>query len=448
MISKAIVFPLVPEDRQVPWLEQCSTQWKFLPVKYLCRINARTLTETTPPDYAFQYIDISNVDSQGQYTASEPMIFADAPSRARRILVDGDVLISTVRTYLRSITQVKKPEDLICSTGFAVLSSGSSIDPGFLAYWVRCSFFVDEVVARSKGVSYPAVNASDIASLPLPALDLKFQKRIASFLDRETARIDSLIEKKERQIELLHEKRSSLITHTVINGLNPKVRMQASGQKWFANIPSHWKVRKLKHIASAQLSSVDKLTEEGEVPVSLCNYTDVYNNDTIHEDMPFMQATATSSEIARFSLSEDDVLVTKDSESWTDIAVPAFVPKNIPSVLCGYHLAQIRAKRNILHGKYLFYSFCARGINDQFRVESTGVTRYGLGKYSLDNGLFPLPPLKEQEEIASYLDMQINQMDFLLGKTHNSIATLREYRSALITAAVTGKIDVREEAPV
>lgn len=157
-------------------------------------------------------------------------------------------------------------------------------------------------------------------------------------------------------------------------------------------IPSHWQTRKLKYISSTAFSSVDKHSLEDEIPVKLCNYVDVYYNDSITPDIEFMRATATSSEISRFALQEGDVLVTKDSEEWNDIAIPAHVSTGLSDVVCGYHLAQVRPDVSKLYGKYLFRSFSARGINDQFRVEATGVTRYGLGKYALDNSLFPLPP--------------------------------------------------------
>jgi len=188
----------------------------------------------------------------------EPMKFADAPSRARRVLVNGDVLISTVRTYLRAITHIDKVNrNLICSTGFAVLSAGQKVIPRFLSYWVRSSYFVDEVVAISVGVSYPAINASDIGSLPFPVIELSEQRAIASFLDRETGRIDALIEKKERQIELLGEKRAALISHAVTKGLNPNVKIKPSGIEWLGDIPERWEVKRLKHCADLINAKID-----------------------------------------------------------------------------------------------------------------------------------------------------------------------------------------------
>jgi type I restriction enzyme S subunit len=210
---------------------------------------------------------------------------------------------------------------------------------------------------------------------------------------------------------------------------------------WLGAIPEHWEVRRLKHVASIQFSSVDKHIIEGEEPVRLCNYVDVYYHDFIKEGLEFMSATATRSEVARFQLHHGDVLVTKDSESWDDIAVPAYVAEELDGVLCGYHLAHIRPDLRKLIGEYLFRAFRSSGINDQFRVAANGITRFGLGKYWLDNGLFLVPPLNEQQAIASFLDRETARIDMLIQKKQRQIELLQEKRSALISHAVTKGLD-------
>jgi type I restriction enzyme S subunit len=234
----------------------------------------------------------------------------------------------------------------------------------------------------------------------------------------------------------------------------PYPKYRPSAIEWVPTIPEHWEVRKLKQIASVMFSNVDKKSDDQELPVLLCNYTDVYYNDYITPAIAFMEATATPEEISRFKLAPGDVLVTKDSEEWSDIAVPAHVAVGLNGVVCGYHLALIRPRPEVIHGEYLFRAFGARGINDQFRVEATGITRYGLGKYPLDNALFPVPPLEEQRAIAAFLDRKtkmiyrlVERIEYLGGKVSETKASLlREYKIALVTAAVTGKIDVREAA--
>jgi type I restriction enzyme, S subunit len=213
-----------------------------------------------------------------------------------------------------------------------------------------------------------------------------------------------------------------------------------SGINWLGKIPEHWKERQLKYIANVTNSNVDKHTKEDEEPVLLCNYVDVYYNEYITDALDFMKATATEDEKARFQLKEGDVIVTKDSESWNDIAVPAHVSEYIDNLLCGYHLALIRPSSQV-YGKYLFRAFQASGINDQFRVAATGITRYGLGKYSLENALFPLPPLEEQRAIAVFLDEQTAVLDNLISEKQALIGLLQEKRAAVISRAVTQGLD-------
>jgi type I restriction enzyme S subunit len=221
----------------------------------------------------------------------------------------------------------------------------------------------------------------------------------------------------------------------------PYPAYKPSGVEWLGDIPAHWEVRKLKHAASVTFSTVDKHTFEGEQPVRLCNYVDVYYNDLITEELEFMKATATSREVARFTLRQGDVLVTKDSESWEDIAVSAYVPSTLSNVVCGYHLAHVRPDCEVTDGKYLFRAFQARGINDQFRVAANGITRYGLPKSGIDNSLFLTPPLDEQRAIAAFLDRETTRLDALMAKKQRLIELLQEQRTALISQAVTKGLD-------
>jgi len=218
-------------------------------------------------------------------------------------------------------------------------------------------------------------------------------------------------------------------------------KYKPSGVEWLGEVPEHWEVKKLKHISSIKFSNVDKHTVEGERPVRLCNYVDVYHNDFITLDLNFMEATAPPAQISKFALRGGDVIITKDSEAWDDIAVPAYVSSDMHDVLCGYHLAQIRPNPKWADGKYLFRAFCSRGINDQFRVAATGITRYGLGKYWLDNGLFLVPPVEEQSAIAAFLDRETGRIDALMEKKQQQIELLQEKRTALISHAVTKGLD-------
>jgi type I restriction enzyme, S subunit len=201
------------------------------------------------------------------------------------------------------------------------------------------------------------------------------------------------------------------------------------------SIPAHWDIKRLKFLSSVNFSNVDKHSFEDEIPVRLCNYVDVYKNDFITPEMDFMAASATQTEIEKFVLRKSDVLITKDSESWDDIAVPAYVTKDIDGVLCGYHLAQIRSTG--INGKFLFWVMCSSTLNDQYKVEAHGITRYGLGKDSIENSVIPIPSTTEQQAIADFLDCKTAQIDTLIERKQRQIDLLQEQRTALINHAVT-----------
>ena len=159
----------------------------------------------------------------------------------------------------------------------------------------------------------------------------------------------------------------------------------------------------LADVTDVTISNVDKKTKPGEIPVRLCNYTDVYYNQYIRSDMDFMDATATDREISRCSLFAGDVVITKDSEKDDDIGVPAYVAEDIDDLVCGYHLVILRPNPDKIDGQYLFYSLGARDAQHQFHARANGVTRFGLRKADIGTVTVPLPPLPEQRRIAHIL---------------------------------------------
>lgn len=214
-------------------------------------------------------------------------------------------------------------------------------------------------------------------------------------------------------------------------------RYKPSGIEWFSEVPEHWEVKRLKTVAACWVSNVDKIPGDSEKPVRLCNYTDVYYHDRITPDMGLMETTATADEIQRFGLREGDVVITKDSEEWNDIAVPALVAASAPDLVCGYHLAIIRPCADVATGEYLLRAFQSCAINQQFQVSASGVTRYGLPKASIGGAWLPLPPPKEQRAIAAFLDRETGRIDRLVEKKRELIERLKEKRAALISRTVT-----------
>ena len=218
-----------------------------------------------------------------------------------------------------------------------------------------------------------------------------------------------------------------------------------SGLARLGEVPEHWGVRRLRAVADMRVSNVDKHTREGEFSVRLCNYVDVYKNDSITEAMPFMNATASRDEIERFRLEPGDVLITKDSEAWDDIGVPSLVVESADDLLSGYHLALLRPFKEVL-GAYLALTLQSRVVAYQFHVRANGVTRYGLTHAGIQSVQIPLPPLPEQRAIVRYLDHVDERIRRYVSAKRKLTALLEEEKQAIINRAVTRGLD-RQRPP-
>ena len=179
--------------------------WIWLRLKDIVTVNDEALTEKTEDDFLIRYIDIGNVNSYGDIAEIQEYEFKDAPSRARRIVRKGDVIISTVRTYLKAITLIESDEDnLIASTGFAVLRPKENVLSEYLNFALRAEYFISSVIQNSYGVSYPAINSSTLSSLKIVIpKSTSEQQEIINKIKTETATIDTAIAKAEREIEPL-----------------------------------------------------------------------------------------------------------------------------------------------------------------------------------------------------------------------------------------------------
>ena len=233
----------------------------------------------------------------------------------------------------------------------------------------------------------------------------------------------------------------------MIDGLEPYPAMKNSGVEWLGEVPAHWDVRRLRNVAAMCVSNVDKHVKGGEIPVRLCNYVDVYKNDHISQRLDFMRATAAPEEIERFRLDEGDVLITKDSEAWDDIGVPALVTCAADDLISGYHLALLRPFAGQMSGGYLLRALQSKGVAHQFHVEAKGVTRYGLSHSGIKSVWLPLPSLPEQAAIARFLDIANRRIERYIRAKEELIALLEEHKRAIIHEAVTGRIDVRTGQP-
>ena len=336
----------------------------------------------------------------------------------------------------------------IVSPAYCVYRFLAGVNPWFYHYLLRSPIYKAYIKSASTGVvdSRLRLYTDDLYGLYAPVPPLSEQTAIVRYLNQTDERIRRYVSSRERLIELLEEYRQAVIHHAVTRGLDPNVRLKPSGIEWLGDVLEHWEVRRLQQVVNMKVSNVDKHSKEGEFPVRLCNYVDVYKNDRITESVPFMRATATTDEIKRFRLELGDVLITKDSEVWNDIGVPALVEYSARDLVCGYHLALLRPLKAVLNGAYLFRSLQSSTIAYQFHISANGVTRYGLSRGGIKSALLPIPPLSEQAAIVAYLDKATADIDAAIDRARREIELLGEYHTRLIADVVTGKVDVREAA--
>lgn len=416
--------------------------WETRKLKFVATCNDEALSETTDAEFEMEYVDISSVNLVEGIAATETVNFDKAPSRARRVVQDGDTIISTVRTYLKAIASIQSPPaNMVVSTGFAVIRPRDQIDGSFLGYALQNTAFIESVVANSTGVSYPAINPSLLTSLPIAfPRSLATQRQIAAFLDWKTSQIDALIAKKQELLQKLKEKRLTVITQAVTKGLNPDAPMRDSGIAWIGEVPAHWK---LPALALRYKVELGKMLDEKQITKQyLTPYlrnVDVQWGKINFENLPEMDIAL--QEYSRYAVEEGDVLVCEGGE----VGRAAIVGPQTSVVGFQKALHRLRATSADESPKFIFYTMLWAANTGVFNEEGNSTIAH-LTAEKLRRYRFPQPPLPEQVAIVERLDKAMEQIGRLLDTAESAITRLTEYRSALITAATTGKIDVRNVA--
>lgn len=413
---------------------------KRIPLKHVATLNDEVLPETFPPNALIKYAEVSDVSQGRPVQWKEPMPFVQAPSRARRIVKHGDILMSTVRTYLRAVTQVEHPPTgAVASTGFAVVRPRTA-DSKYLGYVLQSDPFIDEVVSESVGVSYPAISSREIARIKIPFPETERQKKIADFLDRETAEIDAFIADQERLIELLEERRSATITHAVTKGLDPHVPVKDSGVEWLGKIPEHWEMCSLRYLLQSPLKygANEPATSADPEQVRYLRITDFDQRGQLRDET----FRSLPEEIARnYMVLPKDVLLAR---SGATVGKAFIVPEDSPPASFAGYLIRVDVSREKILPEYFFLYTQTASFEAWKNLVMIQATIQNISAEKYASLKVPLPPLAEQRHIVQYLDREISEIDAAVLDAREAIALSKERRAALISAAVTGQIDVTQ----
>lgn len=435
------------KDSGIEWIGEIPESWTVDKVKYCSNLDSCKLSEHTDPEYEFKYIDISSVTEYGGIGETTEMTFDKSPSRARMVVNNGDIIISTVRTYLKAIAYIDSLNDHICSTGFCVVTPNKKLHPKFGYYLLQSDYFVQRIVSQSVGVSYPAISSAEIGNMPIVIPSIREQSRIADYLDQKCAEIDAIIAAKEKTNELLKERRQSIIYEAVTKGLDPTVPMKDSGVEWIGEIPMDWDVCPVKYLIDKShpypvgdgdhgMIKADDYLDEGIPYIRVLNLTwgeglNLENLVYISEEM--------NSRIKNSELKPNDILIAKTGAT---IGKTAIVPDSLPRSNTTSHVGKITISSD--HDSVFFYyvmtsSIVQKQIQDLSAMQST---RPELGIDGLRNLLVVVPPIGKQRDISEFLNQQCTEINAVIDTNSSMIDKLKEYRQSVIYEAVTGKIEV------
>ena len=284
-----------------------------------------------------------------------------------------------------------------------------------------------------------AIRMDDWRSVDLPLPPVDEQRTVVDFLDFETAKIDALVATKERLIELLQERRTALITRAVTKGLDPDAPMKDSGIDWLGEIPSHWGVRKLKSMVPGVTVGIvvtpSKYYVEDGIPC--LRSLNIAQGSVTTDNLVSISESANTLH-RKSQIFAGDIVVVRTGRAGTAVVVPPeFDGANCVDLL-------IIRQSNRLHSRFLYYFMNSGAVRGQVMAESVGSIQEHYNTSTLANLVTPKMPIQEQRSIAGYLDRRTARIDALVAKVHEVIDRLKELRTTLIAAAVTGKIDVRE----
>lgn len=434
-------------DSGVSWVGRIPKHWTATRTKFAARLESGHTPSRQKPEYWenctipwFGLADVWQIrDGRKEYVVEtkEKVSELGLAHSSARLLPKGTVILS--RTASVGFSAILGA-DMATTQDFVNWVCGPRLQPEYLLYVFRS--MEQEFQRLTMGSTHQTIYMPDVSRFELPIPSLEEQARIVAFIRRETAKIDGLVAKKERLIELLQEKRTALITRAVTRGLDPNVPMKDSGVEWLGEIPAHWETKRLWHLTPDRRRimygivlpgpNVDEgvpIVKGGDVAAARLRL-DALSKTTFGIEAGYVRSRLKGGDLVyaiRGSIGEVEM---------------------VPEELEGANLTQDAARvayTEATHGRWLLYALRAEGVFAQLESGALGATIKGINIRDLKRALIPIPPKSEQINIAAFLDGENSMLDELTLKIQDAIDRLTEFRTALIFAAVSGKIDVREE---
>ena len=435
-------YPAYPKYKKsgVEWLGDVPEHWGVKRLKFILQeplqYGANEAAELDDPGLP-RFVRITDVDESGNLRDET---FRSLPEEIAKpfLLDEGDLLFARSGATVGKTFFYRKTWGKAAYAGYLIRArlKKKIVFPDYVNFITKSSLYAQWISSILIQATIQNVSAEKYASYLIPIPPLAEQQVIANFLDSEAGRIDELIGKKQKLIELLKEKRTALISRAVTKGLNPKVKMKPSGVEWLGDVPEHWEVKRLKYVADTCTGfafNSDDYTDDGIPLIRIGDILqdgsiDVENTKKLPEEYlrlyPFVKIEksdilmamtgATIGKAGQYQFKESGLLNQR---------VCKFVPTSV-------------------YPRYLWFILKSDPYLEHIKLTGFGGAQPNISDVQLMDFLSVIPPLPEQQAIAAFLDRETGKIDSLVAKVEAVIEKLKEYRTALISAAVTGKIDV------
>ena len=445
-------FPRYPKykDSGVEWLGDVPEGWEVKRARAVGVFSSSGIDKKSVDGeqavQMFNYLDVyKSPDKTLRY--SEDLMWTTAPVSkvAEHSVLLDDILLTPSSETADDIGHAARvasvPPNILYSYHILRFRKGVGFDASFVTHCFNAVPIRSYFESVCTGTTRKVLVRDDFKNAPFAIPPLPEQTAIAEFLDRETGKIDGLVAEQRRLMELLKEKRQAVISHAVTKGLNPHAPMKPSGIEWLGDVPKHWAVKPLRHLGRCQ----NGLNIGGEAFGSgspFVSYGDVYKNTVLPASVQGL-VQSTEEDRVNYSVQRGDVFFTRTSETIDEIGMSSTCLETIPDATFAGFLIRFRPVR-VLDCRFSKHYFSNPRIRAFFAKEMVLITRASLSQDLLKRLPVLLPPVSEQIAICDYLDKRSAAFDALTAEAQRAIDLLQERRTALISAAVTGQIDVRQ----
>ena len=434
-------FPRYPKykDSGVEWLGQVPEHWSTTKLGFESWVRARLgwkglkAEEYIPEGYAFlstPNIKEREIDFVGVNFIAQQR-YDESPEIQLRV---GDVLLAKDGSTLGTVNIIRHlPRPATVNSSIAVITPHKSL-VGLFLYYVFQSSTMEHVIQQAKGgMGVPHIFQDDINNFRLVLPPLPEQTAIAAFLDRETAKIDALVSEQQRLIELLKEKRQAVISHAVTKGLNPNAPMKPSGSEWLGEMPAHWELKRFQRCVYVAEGQVDpEESPYSALPLIAPNHVESGTGRLLGIE----SASAQGAESGKYLCKSGDVIYSKIRPGLRKVCIAP------TDCLCSADMYPLRAHSGLTNA-FLLWLMLSEQFSAFAVLESQRVAMPKINRESLKEVMLGIPPTAEQASIAAFVQAGTCQLDSLISESERAIELLQERRTALISAAVTGQIDVR-----